>query len=283
MIETRERRTYVYRSVRHGTQVRRQYVGKASDPHARHIAQLLTERKHEHEHRRMVWQCLSELDAETKTAHRRMRTIVAAHYLCRGFHFTKRMWRRLTNPARKGAYDRTMNQLPSAGTTGEMHATDDLEIIVTRAMQGDQDALPALRIALAQYPTIQDTFNLVSRTERTWTQYLAGTDLLATELLRGQLTDLKESLLTEGSSALERLCIETLALDWLALMAARLRAAQDMKAYGRLTHAQETLMNGAQKRFLASIRELARLRRLLVPAAKVQINVARTQFNSFLD
>ena len=155
----------------------------------------------------------------------------------------------------------------------------DLEPIVMQAIQGDRQVIPALKTLLTAYPIFAETFNLVARTERAWTEYVTGVDLLSLEVIQRQLADLKTSLLAEGSSALEQLCVETIAVTWLAMMTAQAKAAEHSKKYGSLTNTQEAHLTATHKRFLTSIRELARVRALLKPQTKIQLNVAQQQVN----
>lgn len=98
------------------------------------------------------------------------------------------------------------------------------------------------------------------------------------ETIVNQIAALREELAGPSPSPLEALLVERVVACWLHLQHTELRYAQHL---GRLTMAQgeyhQRSIERAERRYLAAIKALATLRRLLTPV--MQVNIAEKQIN----
>ncbi len=155
--------------------------------------------------------------------------------------------------------------------------TPDILTLVARAEGGDRSAMAALRPLLDDAPGGWEIAgNLAIKAENTLVNVAAGQDEMLREALTKKLAMLKVEL--AGGTPLERLLGERVAACWLnlyyidALYANRLR---------NISWAESEYFQRRQERahrlYLSSIRTLAQVRRLLVPA--VQVNIGAQQVN----
>jgi hypothetical protein len=157
-----------------------------------------------------------------------------------------------------------------------------LQALVTRGMAGDRAVLRALRELLTTRPEIwTHVQTLGTQVERAWIQVLAGTDLVAQEVLVQQLQALKVELGGLSPTPLERLLVERIAVCWLHVQQAELWAVQ---TFPTRAPAQESWVqqrqDRAQARLLAAVKALAQVRKLLRPSATVvQVTIAQQQVN----
>jgi hypothetical protein len=113
------------------------------------------------------------------------------------------------------------------------------------------------------------------------TDWAAGKDGKAKESLREELCDFVVELAGPKPSPVGRVLAETAATCWFAYRLHEAQYAGSVKSDGGMSlvqseHAQRR-MDRAHRRFLNTVKTLATVRRLAVPA--VQINVARQQVN----
>ncbi len=98
--------------------------------------------------------------------------------------------------------------------------------------------------------------------------------------LRDEICDLADELAGPRPSAVERVLAETAATSWFAFRIHEAQYAGSITGEGmtlaQSEHAQRR-MDRAHRRFLSTVKTLAVVRRLAVPA--LQINVARQQVN----
>src|SRR5262249_38804759 len=91
----------------------------------------------------------------------------------------------------------------------------ELRALLGRAGAGDATALPALRRAFDQNPELVARLgDLAAHAEQALLALAAGDNLAAREAIARQAADLRGELLEAGSSALERLLVERVALCW---------------------------------------------------------------------
>ena len=99
--------------------------------------------------------------------------------------------------------------------------------------------------------------------------------------LREEMSQFAAELAGPSPSPVERALAETAATSWFAFRMHEARYAGCHTSEGRVTFAQsdhdQRRMDRAHRRFLSTVKTLATVRRLSVPA--VQINVARQQVN----
>ena len=163
----------------------------------------------------------------------------------------------------------------------ETFSLAELETLVCSAIKGNRETLPAIRVLLNQTPALQDAFCLSSRVKNAWLDAITGNDILSREVVEREAEALRISLTTDTASPLERLLIENIVVHWLALQNALRRAGEQVNRYGTtgLTTTHENHWSGCEKRFLASVTTLARIRALLQSKQKVQVNIANQQVN----
>jgi hypothetical protein len=149
------------------------------------------------------------------------------------------------------------------------HDVDRLAELVQRAQQGDVSVLALLREALVADSTVwQEYGDLAAQAQEAWLQLLAGTDYLLAESVRLKLAALRQELGAEGSSPLEKLLVERIVACWLQTHYADALYAQ-AKGPQSTTSVRQELMkrqDSSQRRYLAAIKQLALVRKLLKPA-----------------
>jgi hypothetical protein len=92
-------------------------------------------------------------------------------------------------------------------------------------------------------------------------------------MLKAQVTGL-------SPTPLEQLLIERIVVCWLQVQQAELRAADRLDKNGWvLSNAEENRLDKVNRRFLAAVKNLAQVRKLLRPGAAVQVNIAQQQVN----
>ena len=158
---------------------------------------------------------------------------------------------------------------------------NELRLLVARAHEGDEEAPRRIRRALEETPdSAQILSNIVAkRAERIFVKKLCGDDLLLKESLSMQLETIREVVAGPDPSPLERLLAERVVACWLQLQHAEAAYATNL---GKPTTAQseyhQRRLDRVHRRFLAAIRTLAQVRKLLKPTL-TQINVGQQQVN----
>ncbi|MBL8797625.1 MAG: hypothetical protein JNM56_27240 [Planctomycetia bacterium] len=138
--------------------------------------------------------------------------------------------------------------------------------LVERAQAGDLEVLPALRQALDTCPDIWlRVGDLAQHARLILLQDLAANDLLLRESVTRKLDAMQEELHEEGDGPLHRLLIERVVLGWLELHAldARCRTLREQFSTPPQMEALERRRLSCQKRYLAAIRSLGMVRKLL--------------------
>jgi hypothetical protein len=167
--------------------------------------------------------------------------------------------------------DAQRNESPQeqGGATGRGRDMERLAELVQRAQQGDMTVLPLLREALEADPSLwQEYGDLAAQAQEAWLQLLSGTDYLLAESVRLKLGALRQELGAEGASPLEKLLVERIVACWLQTHYADALYAQ-AKGPQSTTSVRQELMKrqeSSQRRYLAAIKQLALVRKLLKPA-----------------
>jgi hypothetical protein len=169
---------------------------------------------------------------------------------------------------------------PAAEETLETPKSDfDLarELFVL-AEEGDRNALNQLKNhpELYRYVTVYGVTSAL-RDELAQSMFGKGR-LVAIEAIEQEIDSLRQSLLLPSSSPLERVLVEEVAVAWLMLRKAQHCLASFTSGSIADVNCRENRVDRAHQRFLASIRILAQIRRLQIPAL-VQLNVANQQVN----
>ena len=107
---------------------------------------------------------------------------------------------------------------------------------------------------------------------------MSGNDLVSKEILTNQIAVLKKQIAGPTPTPLEQLLADRIVVCWLQVQQAELRAANRLENNGWvLSNAEENRLDKVNKRFLAAVKSLAQVRKLLTP--KVQVNIANQQVN----
>lgn len=155
----------------------------------------------------------------------------------------------------------------------------ELDALFTRANEGDRRATEKLRQAFDRNPGLWDVVGDVAyQAEASTVSMLAGRNEVVEDAIRRKLKGLKQELAGESPSPLERLLVDRVAACWLLLAHAENKYAEVMKERSvsfDLSEYHQRRCDRAQRRYLAAIKALAQVRRLLVPM--VQVNIAERQ------
>jgi hypothetical protein len=156
---------------------------------------------------------------------------------------------------------------------------DHLATLVAQAQQGDTTILPVIRTLLDQVPELwHDSRVLAHQLERAWIQALSRQDLLSQEIIEREVQALRRQLLGPHPSPLEALLVDRICACWLAVQHAEFHAAKRLNGHMVvLSHAEEHRLDAVHQRFLTAVRELARVRKLLRPETKLQVNIGTQQ------
>lgn len=253
----------------------RRYVGRKPT-----AAQLVTEdqRRALREQKRVEYKQFQALDAQLTDLTRVTKTLVNATLLGSGYHQHKREWRkrRINNIYDEGQHFMDNDTLRLETETASYGR---LETLVQNAQQGDTTTLPAIRQLLDRVPEVWEGSRvLAQQIERSWINTISGRDLISQEILEREVNALRTQLQGSNPSPIETLLIERICSCWLAIQHAELIASKRLTPYTfALSNAEENRLDKTNRRFLASVRELAKVRKLLTPETRVQVNVGAQQ------
>jgi len=147
---------------------------------------------------------------------------------------------------------------------------EDFHQFIQAAVAGDRTVLPEVRALLDAVPEWSEALgDLLQQTENHVLDMSVGTNLLKREAIQRGL-DEQEKRLREEPGHVEGLLIKQLRLDLLMLYAAQQRAQERRDVHS------DKLLNGAHRRFLASVKCLEQLRKL---SPSIRIQVAQNQIN----
>jgi len=144
-----------------------------------------------------------------------------------------------------------------------------LKDLVDRAQQCDRSVLPQLRENLDNKPRLwQEYGDLAHQAQLLWLSQLAGKDVFLEESVRRKLDELRAQLAGTEPSPLEKLLVERILACWLQVHYADCLYVQARGPESTPAVRQELMkrQDSSQKRYLASIKQLALLRKLVRPA-----------------
>ena len=164
-------------------------------------------------------------------------------------------------------------------TREEPMSHDTIDDLVHKAQAGDTTTLPVIRHLLDQVPALwEDSRVLAKHLERSWLITMSGKDVLSQEILEREVQALRRQLQGANPSPLESLLADRICTCWLAVQHAELIASKRLSPQRcALSNVEENRLDKVHRRFLSAIRELARVRKLLTPEQKLQINVGAQQ------
>jgi hypothetical protein len=138
-----------------------------------------------------------------------------------------------------------------------------LKALVERANQGEQSALDKLRDFLDENPRVwQHLGNIGRMAETAWVKLVSGADSLTAESIRRQLAQVKEELVGESPSMVEKLLGDQVAITLLEMKHLETLSAGTAGTIGQAALLLRRL-ESAQRRHAASIRSLVITRKLL--------------------
>ncbi len=157
--------------------------------------------------------------------------------------------------------------MPNASSNAATESPiDRLRVLVTEAKQGVANVVPEIRKILDQHPEIwRHLGDLSSHVESRWLDLVAGNDVSLHESLSRRVNELRAEILgDDGGTVLERLLAERIVVAWLQVrfFDAALSLAADG---GPASHIRmlEQQIGRAQRRYIAAIKALAEVRKLL--------------------
>jgi hypothetical protein len=152
----------------------------------------------------------------------------------------------------------------AATEAGGEPADAELLQLLRRAEQGDREVLPRLRVVLDKASGVWKAYaDLAAQLEGALIRLAAGENLLLEESLRRALQEKKQGLMCEEASPLERMVIERVALGWLECHYLDLLEAQACNLTARQGAELRRRQDRAASRYLAAVKALAQVRRLL--------------------
>ena len=155
--------------------------------------------------------------------------------------------------------------------------TTDVVALLKRAQTGDQAALLDLRRVFDNSPELWTRVgDLAKQAELSWTETASGGNAVISEAVTRRAAELRQELSGPAPTVLERLLVDRVVTSWIQVhhadrMCTRTGLTSQQQAY------LERSLERAQRRYLSSIRSLATVRRLLLPA--VQVSIASQQVN----
>ncbi len=161
---------------------------------------------------------------------------------------------------------------------------DTVDDLIHKAQAGDTTTLPVIRHLLDQVPALwEDSRVLAKHLERSWLITMSGKDVLSQEILAREVQALRRQLQGANPSPLESLLVDRICTCWLAVQHAELMTSKRLSPQRcALSNVEENRLDKTHRRFLSAIRELARVRKLLTPEQKLQINVGAQQQTLFI-
>jgi hypothetical protein len=144
---------------------------------------------------------------------------------------------------------------------------EDLARLLERAEKGDVTVLPLLRRVLDETPALWQGYGDLSLLAQDALVKVAGGDnLLLCESLMRKLSALKSELMGESPSALEKLLVDRVASSWLHVNYYDALLVQSKKCSPAQIRLLQQQQDAAHRRYLAAIKTLATVRKLLTPA-----------------
>jgi hypothetical protein len=242
---------------------RRVYLGAGAAGEAAALAHDL--RRLEREKQRRAWQ---EAEAARAAAFapllelcRLTDVTTRAALLAAGFHQHHRQWRRTMNQPQHPSAKCTPAGPPAAPPRTRQEVLEDL---AGRAQRGDESALPELRTFLDADPGLWREYGDLSRqAERSLINLAAGDNLLFRESLMRKAEDMRRELAGPSPTPLERLAVARVVACWLQTAYFDAQQAQARALGPTQARVLVQLHESANHRYLAAIKTLAMLRKLL--------------------
>ena len=139
-----------------------------------------------------------------------------------------------------------------------------LDAIIRKANEGNPKALAKLRTFLDENPQVwQHVGDLARTAEKAWITLIANGSSLAAEAMQRQLAQLKQELLGDSTTVVEKMLADTVVATWLELHYLRSTDADTRNRSVTQGSLMLKRLESAQRRHHNAIKELTQLRRLL--------------------
>jgi hypothetical protein len=149
----------------------------------------------------------------------------------------------------------------------ETPAGEDVDRLLERARKGDATVLPQLRRLLDASPEFWRGYgNLASQVRASWVQLAAGPNLLLAESLMRKAEELRTEVAGASPSPLEQLLAERVVACWLQVSFYDGQVAQTREYTPAKAQILQNQRDAAQRNYLAAIKTLATVRKLLTPS-----------------
>jgi hypothetical protein len=141
---------------------------------------------------------------------------------------------------------------------------DKIRTMLTRARQGEIEALPLLRELLDHHPEIWSVYgDAAFHARAAWIEVIGGSDLALKESLGRKAAAMRNELIGPTSSPLEGLLAERVVASWPQLAQAEATVALATNSTMKQVEFAEKRMDAAHRRHLNAIGALATLQRLI--------------------
>ena len=260
-LEIRKSKPYYYRQRRIDGRKIRTYIGSgdvalvAAERDAKKRAELAALQQSIDSQQGSIAKCLAPVLIADQYIHLTSRALLVDA----GFHQHDR-----------GVWTRRRHQIkmikPTKDKPNKLPTQDEFKAVVDKANAGDANALAELRQLLDDNPEIWKSLGDLPRYAReSMLVAIAGKDESVKESLRRSAEELLGQLTTESSSAIERLAADRVISCWLECYFVDLLHPLPQGSTVKQKRFHLQLKTSAQKRYDASLKSLATLKKLLVP------------------
>ncbi len=287
-------RWYLYRNRRVNGKPYKEYLAAQCDRFGPGFGELMAHDLHRLQRRqakvrrlerkiRMIFrQHIDELLTSTQGANSELRTASDAVMTALGFHKHHRgEWRMRRDLASlKEAISKLETQAASSKPLINYTApADDAEAVevFAKARAGDASAQARLRQLIRERDWVNWLGDLGRQATRELIHKAAAGDRVWKAGITEKANTLRDELLGEKPSVLEKLLVRRVVNGWIAVHALELELTLRPPVNARDRAHLDAALTRAQKRFTEALRELARVRRLQAPRILAQLNLATTQ------
>lgn len=162
-------------------------------------------------------------------------------------------------------------------------AADDMRRLLEAAQNGDDAAVPGVRALLKRAPNLHP-IHMTRQAQGTMLRTMFGKDLLAQEAARISLRAMRERLEGPNPTELEKVLVARIVTCHIAVNHAELVFSQNLDTC-TLAAAEylDRRIDRAQRRYLAAVDALARVRKMQLPDVNIQnpaqVNIGQQQVN----
>jgi len=156
---------------------------------------------------------------------------------------------------------------------------DEQLAVLTKAQEGDTSVLSQLQAMFREDgpPLVEFLGNMAALVESNLLSGMFGKDLATKEGLKRKLALLREGLAGPDPAPIERLLAERAAFCWLTVYEYERQYANSRNLPAKQAEFHQRRIDAAHRRFLSSLKTLATVRKLALPA--IQVNIAEEQVN----